>query len=131
MLRKHVESTPDLDRHILFLGRIYAFLGWLGLLGSAILLLSVFSGSQVEGGGGQVGVLNLSQTVSAFLLICWSTLLINFSKDITGQRKWSTGVAGMCIGLLNLLSVPVGTAVGGYTLWILFMQQKLNRSKTE
>jgi hypothetical protein len=131
MLRKQAESTPDLDQHILFLGRIYTFLGWLGLLGSAVLLLSIFSGSQVDGNGGQTGVLDVSQAVSAFLLICWSTLLLNFSKDITGQRKWSTGVAGLCIGLLNLLSVPVGTAVGGYTLWILFMQQKLHRSKTE
>jgi hypothetical protein len=131
MLSKHAESTPDLDRHILFLGRIYTFLGWLGLLGSAILLLSIFSGPQVEGNAGQVTEAGIFQALQIFLLICWSILLLNFSKDITGKRKWSTGIAGLCIGFLNLLSVPVGTAVGCYTLWILFMQQRLHHQRTQ
>lgn len=124
MSSKYAEPGAELQGHIHFLGRIYTFLGWLGLLGSVILLFPVFSTEQIQTSEVQPGIFGLSHAFSVFLLICWSILLLNFSKDITGQRKWSTGLGGYCIGILNLLSVPIGTAVGTYTLWILFRHRR-------
>lgn len=122
----HTESVPDLNVHIHFLGRIYTFLGWLGLIGSVILLFSLFNPEQIQVNGTQAGVFGMSGSLSVFLLTCWSIILLNFSKDVTGQRKWATGLGGFCIGILNLLSVPIGTAVGTYTLWILFRYRRLH-----
>lgn len=121
----HAESVPDLTGHMLFLGRIYSFLGWLGLIGSAIILFSLVNPEQIPLDSTQSGLFGMSQAIAVFLLICWSILLLSFSKDIAGQRKWSTGLGGFCIGILNLLSVPIGTAVGTYTLWILFRYHRL------
>lgn len=126
MSNTYPESAPDLDRHIHFLGRIYAFLGWLGLVGSALLLFPLFSPETIPANGTQTGLFGMTQAFSVFILVCWSILLLNFSKDITGRRRWSTGVAGFGIGILTLLSVPVGTAVGTYTLWILFRHRRLH-----
>jgi hypothetical protein len=120
------ESAPDLDRHILFLGRIYTFLGWLGLAGSALLLFPLLSPETLPANDAQRGLFGLPQALSVFILVCWSILLLNFSKDLTGRRRWSTGIGGFCIGILNLLSVPIGTAVGTYTLWILFRHRRLH-----
>lgn len=121
------ESAPDLGRHMQFLGRIYTFLGWLGLAGSALLLFSLLSPEAMTVNGTPPGLFGLSWAFSIFLLVCWSILLLNFSKDLTGRRRWSTGVGGFCIGILNLLSVPFGTAVGTYTLWILFWYRRVRR----
>jgi len=124
MTRASTSSEYDLNGQIQFLGRIYTFLGWLGLIGSAFLLLSLFSPQTMPAGSMQAGLFGISPHLSVFLLICWSILLLNFSKDITGPRKWSTGVAGVVISAMNLLSVPVGTAVGLYTLWVLFQYSR-------
>lgn len=115
----HRPQQSDLSWHLLFLGRIYSFIGWLGLLGGLFLLMSLGStqNSAALSGG---FIFGMPLPLAAFLLICWSVLLLNFSKDITGQQRWSTGIGGCCIGMFNLLSVPIGTAVGTYTLWILF-----------
>lgn len=118
-------SVYDLSGHIQFLGRIYTFLGWLGLIGSGFLLLSLFSPQAMSSAHVEAGLFGISPHFSVFLLICWSILLLNFAKDITGSRKWSTGIGGVLIASLSLLSVPVGTAVGIYTLWFLLQYRRL------
>lgn len=125
MTGANTSSVYDLNGQIQFLGRIYTFLGWLGLIGSGFLLLALFSPQAMPAGSTQTGFFGISPHLSVFLLICWSILLLNFSKDINGPRKWSTGVAGIAIAAMNLLSVPVGTAVGLYTLWVLFQYRRL------
>ena len=125
MTRTSTSSVYDLNGQIHFLGRIYTFLGWLGLIGSGFLLFALFSPQTTPAGGTQTGLFGISPHLSVFLLICWSILLLNFSKDINGPRKWSTGIAGVVIAAMNLISVPVGTAVGLYTLWVLFQYRRI------
>jgi hypothetical protein len=124
MARANTSSVYDLNGQVQFLGRIYTFLGWLGLIGSCILLLTLFSPQVMVAGSSQTGLFGISPHLSVFLLICWSILLLNFAKDVTGPRTWSTGVAGAVIGAMHLFSVPVGTAVGLYTLWVLFQYRR-------
>lgn len=120
-------TAPELDWHILFLGRIYSFTGWLGLLGGGFLLLSL-ANTEVQAAQVQTQVFGMPPALSAFLLICWSMLLLSFSKDIQGQQRWTTGIAGWLIGAFHLVSVPIGTAIGTYTLWILARQLLLGRN---
>ena len=112
------EQSPTFAWHLLFLSRIYSFIGWLGMLGGLFLLFSL--GSAPDG-----KIFGMPTALSALLLICWSTLLLNFSKDIIGRQRWSTGIGGCFIGLFNLISVPIGTAVGTYTLWIIYQSRRL------
>ncbi|WP_163340652.1 hypothetical protein [Desulfopila sp. IMCC35008] len=120
-------TAPELDWHILFLGRIYSFTGWLGLVGGGFLLLSLVN-TQPQTTQVQTQVFGMHPSLSAFLLTCWSMLLLGFSKDIRGQQRWTTGIAGWLIGAFHLISVPIGTAIGTYTLWILARQQYLARN---
>lgn len=128
MGRENVSFARSIQGHTVILGRIYAFLGWLGLGGAALLLfqMSVIDGSMAPGMEAQQSILSLSPPVGLFLLVVWSLLLINFSKDICGKRIWSTGICGVLVGCFSLLSVPVGTAVGTYTLWVLFHLHRMS-----
>ncbi len=119
-----IQQNPTFNWHLVFLGRIYSFLGWMGLLGGVFLLMAMGS-PQTTGPVAGGAVFGMPLAVSAFLLICWSILLLNFSRDITGNQRWSTGIGGCLIGLFNLISVPIGTAVGTYTLWIIFQNRRL------
>lgn len=113
-------SLPKLSYHFQFLGRIYAFIGWMGLIGSVFLFLAMFTPTPEAAATQQTGSIQFLQILQAVLLACWSILLLNFSKDIYGAQAWSTGPGGCIVGLLNLLAVPLGTAIGTYTLWVLF-----------
>ncbi len=121
MPKRKNDSLPELSYHFQFLGRIYAFIGWMGLIGSIFLFLAMFAANSESAAIQSANsTALLPQVVQALLLICWSILLLNFSKDINGPQTWSTGPGGCIVGVLNLLAVPIGTAIGTYTLWLLF-----------
>ena len=126
MTQTNTSSAYDLNGQTQFLGRIYTFLGWLGLIGAGFLLFALFSPQAIPVNGIQTSLFRVSPHLSVFLLICWSTLLLHFAKDVTGPRKWSTGFPGVIVAVINLLSVPVGTAVGIYTLWVLLQYRRLH-----
>lgn len=123
MTNNELESLPVLSWHLLFLGRIYSFIGWLGMLGSVFLLLS---GLDVQPGSAPPPVIfpGMHWLIAPVLLIGWSTILLSFSKDITRERKWTTGIRGCAIALFSLISVPIGTAIGAYTLYVLFLYKR-------
>lgn len=128
-MNRRDNSTPEMNWHLLFLGRIYSFTGWLGLLGGAFLLLSLVS-PEVRSSQAQTSAFGMPAALSAFLLICWSLILLSFSKDVQGPQRWTTGIGGWLIGIFHLISVPIGTAIGTYTLWILFRQRKQTTSQS-
>lgn len=117
MNRKKTLTPPELDWHILFLGRIYSFTGWLGLLGGVFMLLSL--------GQAQESMFGMPPVVATFLLIGWSSLLLSFSGDIQNEQSWTTGIGGWLIGAFHLISAPIGTAIGLYTLYVLFRHKWL------
>lgn len=120
-MARNFKKTKDLSWHLLFLSRIYSFTGWLGLLGGLFLLIS----TQTTGPEA-TPIMGMSAPVGGFILICWSVVLLNFSRDIWGQQRWSTGIAGYIIGFFQLFSVPIGTAIGSYTLWILLKNRQIS-----
>lgn len=121
-----VSFARSIQGHTRILGWIYAFLGWLGLGGACLLLVQSVASHSLSAPGVQAGLWNVSPPLALLLLALWSLLLLNFAKDIAGKRTWSTGIGGILIGCFSLLSVPIGTAVGTYTLWVLFHLHRLN-----
>lgn len=123
MTNNELESLPVLSWHLLFLGRIYAFIGWLGVIGSVFLLIG---GLAVPQGSAPPPSMftGVHWIVAPVLLMGWSTILLNFSKDIRLERKWTTGIRGCCVALFNLISVPIGTAIGVYTLCVIFFYKR-------
>ncbi len=123
MTNNELKSLPVLSWHLLFLGRIYAFIGWLGILGSLFLLLGGLAAQR--GAAPPPSIFSgLHWVIAPVLLISWSTILLNFSKDISHERKWAIGIRGCAIALFNLISVPIGTAIGLYTLYVLFLYRR-------
>lgn len=121
---QNTTTPPHHGWHLLFLSRIYSFTGWLGLLGGVFLLLSL-AGGQVQATAAPTAMFGMPLGLAAFLLIGWSIVLLNFSKDVVERQRWSTGICGWCIALFQLVSVPIGTAIGTYTLWVLFRNRQV------
>lgn len=122
MTNTQLESHPVLTWHLLFLSRIYVFIGWLGMLGSIFLLLAGFA-AQPDAPLPAV-MPGLPWFIPPLLLAAWSTVLLNFSKDIINDRHWTMGLPGCLVAVFSLISVPIGTAVGLYTLYVLFQYKR-------
>jgi uncharacterized membrane protein (DUF2068 family) len=104
-------------------------LGWCFIIYSGLLLLLagflflIISGAGVLSGDRQAMLVTgaVGTFIAAlFLVLALPGLITGFG--LLKYRPWARIVA-IVLGAINLLSVPVGTALGVYTLWVLLNAQ--------
>jgi hypothetical protein len=110
-----------MESHIKVVGWIHIAFGAVGvliggLLGGFGMLAGIFSGD--EGGllaGGIMGFIGMFIAALAVpsLLGGWGLLT---------YRSWAR-ILVIVLSILNILNIPFGTLLGGYSLWVLFDQQ--------
>jgi hypothetical protein len=119
-----------MKQHVSILGILYVVFGCLGIIG-AFAFLMLF--------GGLAGIVGLvahedpdaavavpilgiiGVVVSAFVaLLSIPGLVIGIG--LTKFRRWAR-VGGVVLSALNLLSFPLGTALGAYGLWVLLSNE--------
>lgn len=110
----------DLERHLKRLTIIYIVLGGL----SAVLGLLTLAGMAGEGmlsgdAREMVGAVTADvRGVVALLSIFGAVPAFAAGLGLLGRKPWAWGLI-IVLACLSLLSIPVGTAVGGYALWTL------------
>ncbi len=115
--------------HVKLLGVLHIVFGALGLL-AALALLFLFGGlaglvqSADRSGDSFVGAgfLGFIGVVVFFALLIFSLPGLIAGIGIVNLRPWGR-VFGIVISALDLLHVPLGTALGVYGLWVLLSNQ--------
>jgi uncharacterized membrane protein YidH (DUF202 family) len=64
------------------------------------------------------GVTAATLTVLALAALAWATAHWQAARGLTRGRPWSRNLA-LVLAAFNLLLLPLGTALGLYTLWVL------------
>jgi len=77
-----------------------------------------------------------SQTLDDRMWILGFLLLVGvcqlwFGISLAMQKRWTTRVVGFIFCALGLAGFPVGTAISGYTLWVLIMVRGEDAKVTE
>lgn len=114
-----------MEQHIRLLAVLFLVLGALGVL-SALLVLTVLGGAAGIVGmavhdeeawfvSPLLGVLAISVF---FLLLVLSIPDIIAGIGLLNGRSWAR-ILGIVLAALHLLSIPLGTVVGAYGLWVL------------
>jgi hypothetical protein len=114
--------------HLHRLGIIYTVYGWLGvLLTIPCVFLTVRDIQRLENGMNITEWQPISFLFIAIplLIFLFSLFYLAFGNALINERAWATRVVGFIIGILLLFQFPIGTIVGGYTLWVL---SKLDQS---
>ena len=107
-----------MERHIRILGVIYIAFGALGIL-AALLLFVGFTGKGLLSENTEtIRIVASASAAVAIFLILISTLAIIGGEGLLRRRSWAR-VLVIVLGCLYLISFPLGTAVGIYTLWAL------------
>jgi hypothetical protein len=121
-----------MEQHIKILGVLNIVWGAMGALGGLIVLLifgSVFGilGAAVHHDADAaiaLPIIGLVGGAIAFFLLLLSVPSIVAGIALLNFKPWSRTLA-IVVSALHLLSIPFGTALGIYGLWVLFSQESL------
>lgn len=110
-----------METHVKVIGWLYILLGILGVLGAALLFVVVAGSGLISGDELAIQITTLVGFVVGGFLIMLSVPGIIVGIGLLQFRAWAR-ILGIVIGLLNLLLIPIGTALGIYTIWALLDQ---------
>ena len=116
-------SGKELQLHV-------SIVGWLNIVANSIFLLvgtcgflffagiGVFAAAD-SGDAAALGILGVLAVVSLlfFAVLALPGMLAGYG--LLKRKKWGQ-ILGMVVGILSLLNFPLGTALGAYTLFVLF-----------
>ncbi|MEI7947885.1 MAG: hypothetical protein WCJ02_14380 [bacterium] len=115
-----------IDKHLKIAGSIQAGVGIMGALLCIATVVFIFYDIFRPFGGDYVGsdmfVFNFFMLI-LFSLICG--FQIWFGCSLAQQKRWATRVVGFIWCFFGLFNFPLGTAINGYTLWILVQIDKI------
>jgi hypothetical protein len=116
-------SEKDLQMHV-------QIAGWLNIVANGILLLlglcgfvflvgiGIFAAAD-SGDAVAMPILGLTGTVALVLFAVVGLPGMLAGYGLLKRKKWGQ-ILGIVVGLLSLFNFPIGTAIGGYTLFVLF-----------
>ena len=121
-----------MEQHIKILGVLNIVWGAMGALGGLIVLLIFGSAFGIVGtaihhdGGAAIAlpIIGLVGGAIAFFLLLLSVPSIVAGIALLNFKPWARTLA-IVVSALHLLSIPFGTALGIYGLWVRFSQESL------
>jgi len=121
-----------MEQHIKILGVLNIVWGAMGAIGGLIVLLVFGSAFGIVGtaihhdaeAAIALPVIGLVGGAIAFFLLLLSVPSIVAGIGLLNFKPWSRTLA-IVVSVFHLLSIPFGTALGIYGLWVLFSQESL------
>jgi len=120
-----MEIKRNMRQHVSFVGALHIGFGLLGVAGA----LAIFFGFQflfelVEDEPIAQDVLSFIGNSVGLILLFFSTLGVIGGIGLFSYRPWAR-ILVMIVSALNCLNVPVGTAKGIYSLWVLMQPETI------
>lgn len=120
-----MEKKRNMNQHISFVGALHIGFGLLGLAGA----LAIYFGFQflyevVQDEPIAEQILSFVGNTLALILIFSSSLGIIGGAGLFSYRPWAR-ILVMIVSAMNCLNIPVGTAKGIYSLWVLMQPETI------
>ena len=120
-----MEVKRNMRQHVSFVGALHIGFGLLGVAGA----LAIFFGFQflfelVEDEPIAQNVLSFIGNSIGLILLFFSSLGVIGGIGLFSYRPWAR-ILVMIVSALNCLNVPVGTAKGIYSLWVLMQPETI------
>jgi len=121
-----VEQTPGtpvntgmpMDEHIKILGILYIAFSALGLIAAFVLFVIITGGGLITGDNTAITITTIVGTAIAAILLVFSAPGIIGGMGLLKRQSWAR-VLVLVLGIINLVNIPFGTALGIYTIWVL------------
>lgn len=111
-----------MDKHVKILGALYIALSVPNIF-AAIIVYTVFAGSGLITGDPQVmAILNAVGSLISYFLVIISVPGLVAGFGLLARKNWAR-ILAVVMGFINLPNIPLGTAVGLYTFWVLLQDE--------
>jgi hypothetical protein len=112
----------QIEKHIQVLGILYIVSGVLGLLIGGFLFIAVAGGGLISGDSQAIAITSLVAIVLTSIIFVFSIPEIIGGYWLLKRKSWAR-IMVLVLGFLNLLDIPIGTALGIYTIWVLMKDE--------
>ena len=122
---KKQRDPNDMTKHINILGALFLTFSILMIIGGVVINQFLPMAGEISGDSTAIRITSIiGKTISLVLFILSLPGLI-CSYGLLTKKSWSR-VFGIVLSCLSLLSIPFGTAIGIYGLWVLFKDETLD-----
>jgi hypothetical protein len=111
-----------MQKHITLVAVLNLGFGILGVLAAIVLWAIVVGAGFLSGEPQAIRITSLVGTAIAFFLVITSVPGIIGGVALLKRRPWSR-ILLLIISVLELLNIPLGTALGIYTIWALIQDE--------
>lgn len=114
-----------MGKHVQITGIIHIIFSVLGILGGIILFVVLAGAGVIAQDEEAMKILSIIGTIlGSFLLIVSLPGLIG-GIGLLFKKRWARIVI-IIVSILNLINIPIGTALGIYSLWVLFNDESVS-----
>jgi hypothetical protein len=111
-----------MENHVTVIGILYIAFSALMLLLAIIVFTAVVGGGIISGDSEAMAITAIvGPAVAALFLLLASPGLIG-GIYLLKRRPWAR-ILVLVLGFLNLIHIPIGTALGIYTIWVLLKNE--------
>lgn len=116
-----VQVNP-MEKHVTLVAIINIVFGTIGILVGLFLFIVLIFGGLVSGDSEAMAITSIVGTT-----LCGFFLLFSIPELIGGiglikHRSWAR-ILVLIIAILDLINIPIGTAIGIYTIWVLLNEE--------
>jgi hypothetical protein len=115
--------------HVKVVAVLYLFLSAFGLLAALAVSMAfglaggiVGANADAEGAAIALPIIGLTGTMLVVFLVLTSLPGLIAGIGLLKFRSWAR-ILGIVVAILNLIHIPIGTAVGIYALWVLLNRE--------
>lgn len=111
-----------MEKHVKVLGALYIALSVPNIF-AALIVSTVMMGSGLLSGDPEAtAILNTVGSLISYFLVIISIPSLVVGFGLLARKNWARLVA-VIMGFINLPNIPLGTAVGVYTFWVLLQDE--------
>ncbi|MBW2432892.1 MAG: hypothetical protein JRF36_04780 [Deltaproteobacteria bacterium] len=111
-----------MEKHVTVLGILYLAFSVLGLLLAIIIFTAVVGGGIISGDSEAIAITSIVGPAVALFFVLLSTPGLIGGIYLLKHRPWAR-ILVLILGFINLIEIPIGTALGIYTIWVLFKDE--------
>jgi hypothetical protein len=111
-----------MEKHVTVLGILYIAFSALGLLLALIIFTAIVGGGIISGDSKAMAITGIVGPAIALFFVLLSAPGLIGGIYLLKHRPWAR-ILVLVLGFINLIEIPIGTALGIYTIWVLFKNE--------